>query len=158
MDVYSAYQDQYIGSVVKVWHGDGAAFGTRAAGSSPHETGSTRGQTQNPHLVHEEGRSVDPTRHVGRQQLGEEMGPFPTMEVGNTGPKRQSAGDHYATAVKDLTPDVLYFAVRPGRLNGGPLTRPLYVPTSAVRSVSMERIVLDVQRDQIPASWRRRPG
>jgi hypothetical protein len=157
MDVYSAYQDQYIGSVVKVWHGDGAPAGQPGPGSSPQETGSAREETQNPHLVHEEGRTVDPTRHVGRQQLGEEMGPFPTMAVGNTGPRRQSAGDHYATEVRDLQPDVLYFAVRPGRLNLGPLTRPLYVPTSAVHSVSMERIVLDRQRDEIPAAWQRRP-
>jgi hypothetical protein len=157
MDVYSAYQDEYLGSVIRVWHGDGGAAGPPGAGSGPRESGSAREATQNPHLVHEEGAAVDPTRRVGRQQLGEEMGPFPTMAIGNSGPKRQSAGDHYATEIKDLEPDVLYFAVRPGRLNLGPLTRPLYIPTSAVRSISMERIVLDVQRDQIPTEWRRRP-
>lgn len=37
---------------------------------------------------------------------------------------------------------VLWFSVRPGRINLGPLTPVLYIHPSEIRSISMERIVL----------------
>jgi hypothetical protein len=53
---------------------------------------------------------------------------------------------------------VVRFAVRPlrpGRFN--PFVRKLYIPTTAVLSISMERIILLVQRDHIPQAWYRKP-
>jgi hypothetical protein len=163
MDVYSAYQDQYIGSVVRVWRREDRSGSAPRRGAAGDQTGSSPeyalGAAQsNPNLIHEEGRDVDPTWFVGSKQLGEELGPFPTMPVGNTGPIKQSASQNYATEPGDELANVAYFAVRPGRINLGPLTRLLYVPTAAVISVSMDRIVLDVQRSQIPDTWRRSPG
>lgn len=61
--------------------------------------------------------------------------------------------NQYIGAVIGVTGDNCV-RVRPGRLNLGPLTHPLRVPLSAIRSISMERIVLDRQREQIPAAWR----
>lgn len=159
MDVYSAYQDQYIGTVTRV-------FGLESDERSPDERGSTPGQTGSspevrhglPHLPHEGGAAVYPVQHRPQKRLGEEMGPVPTIEAGNTGPVRQSDEQAYATEpVHGPLADVAYFAVRPGRINLGIFTRPLYVPTGAVESISMERIVLNVQRENLPLEWRTRP-
>lgn len=46
------------------------------------------------------------------------------------------------------------FLVRPGRLNLGFLARPLSIPSSAIRTISLERIALDVEPDEIPVAWR----
>jgi hypothetical protein len=154
MDVYSAYQDQYIGSVVRVVRGrDHAQGGTPGDGANP--TGSEQG-SGNIVLVHEEGAVVGHTENEGSRMLGEEMGPVPTMAGGNTGPDAQSARNAYATRGAPVQ-DVRWLVVRPGRINLGALTPPLYVPAAAIRSISMERIVLDVQREAIPPGWRRRP-
>lgn len=159
MDVYSAYQNQYIGSVVKVWRGGGNTGSTPDRGASAQETGSAPEAAQsNPELVHEEGSSVDPTARTGSQKLGEEMGPVPTIALGNSGPVSQSAAHAYATGETGGPEEVVCFAVRPGRMNLGPLTSPLYVPTTAVHSVSMERVVLDIQKEEIPKEWRRKPA
>lgn len=153
MDVFSAYQNQYIGTVIKVWPGKPAPSGT---GNPARETVATMEAVQgNPPLRAEGGASVSPTAHVGSKTLGEELGPFPTEELGNDGPINQSAAQGYGT--RGSEPDIVLFAVRPGRINLGPLTPPLYIPTAAVRSISMARVVLDVQRDQIPLEWRRAP-
>lgn len=128
MDVYSADQDQYLGTVVKVWRHDLPG-------------GSTAGSTD--------------ASAAGSEVLGESLGPAPSAEVGNTGPRAQSAANLYATRPGPEPADVVSFAVRPGRMN--PWARLLYVPTSAVRSISMERIILDVERDAIPAAWTRTP-
>jgi hypothetical protein len=161
MDVYSSYQDQYIGSVIGiVQRGVESRGGPQSGGPNP--SGSEESPDNVP-LVHEEGASVGHTENSGKRMLGEEMGPVPTIGSGNRGPVNQSAGHRYATderhtpAGDDSPGDVLCFAVRPGRLNLGPLTRPLYVPSSSVHSVSMERVVLAIQREGIPDGWRRRP-
>ena len=158
MDVYSAYQDQYIGVVTRVFrrpHQDGSPA---EHGATPRQTGSSpEAYEDNPHIVHEQGSTVSPTRHTGEKRLGEEMGPVPTMAAGNTGPILQSGEHAYATEPENPDADVAYFAVRPGRINLGIFTRPFYVPTEAVESVSMERVVLDVERDTFPLEWRRRP-
>lgn len=124
MDVYSTYQNQYLGTVIAV---------TRRA--APRE----------PVATPKGGRAP------GSEVLGEALGPVPTDEVGNTGPRAQSAANAYATRLGPVPADVVAFVVRPGRAN--PRARPLYVPTAAVRSISMERIILDVQREAIPDAW-----
>src|SRR5206468_6834950 len=76
MDVYNADQSRYIGTVVRIKHGEQ----TPTSGSGPIETGSSREAVEgNPELVHEEGHAVSPTAPVAEQRLGEEMGPVPTI-------------------------------------------------------------------------------
>jgi hypothetical protein len=149
MDVYNAFQDRYIGTVVGVWRGDdGARPGARDV--------EKEGAVENTRQVHEEGQVVGHAAEQGDRMSGEEMGPVPTIGRGNSGPVAQSAANDYATMKRhEQGAGVVYFAVNPGRLNLGPLTRRYYVPTSAVRSISMERIVLGVQ--QLDEEWRRRP-
>ncbi len=153
MDVYSAYQNQYLGSVVRVWQGRGAAS---SAGTPSRDSGNTLAAGNAP-MVHEEGNVVGHAEYRGNRVLGEDLGPFPTGAAGNSGPLNQSAGHEFATGRADPLANVRYFAVRPGRINLGLLTRPFYVPTSAIHSLSMERVVLDVQREEMPAAWKRRP-
>jgi hypothetical protein len=168
MDVYSAYQDEYIGSVVRVVPESApAAEGSPETGSSP--TGSSgpsaarvgppvAGETEPDGIgpVHEEGAVIGHIEAQGSEMLGEEMGPVPTIASGNTGPVTQSARHAYATGGEPAQ-DIRWLVVRPGRINLGPLTPPLYVPADAIRSISMERIVLNVQRRSIPAEWCRKP-
>lgn len=157
MDVYSSFQNQYIGQVIKVWYGGVLERSDTGDGESKaRESGSsTDSATQNPGLQHEGGGSTDPTRVIGRRITGEEEGPRPTASLGNTGPRNQSAGRAYATDARDRFEGVVYFSVRPGALN--PFARCMYVPTAAVMSMSMERVVLDIQRESIPEEWRRPP-
>lgn len=163
MDVYNTYQNQYIGSVVKVWRQPQPHPTPTERGATARQTGSApETLAGTPELVHEEGAATSPVSRSGdvsnpEARLGEEMGPFPTIAVGNTGPIKQSSAHHYATGDTGPPADVVCFAVRPGRINLGILTPPLYVPTSAVRSVSMERVILDVPGNEIPPAWRRRP-
>jgi hypothetical protein len=154
MDVYSHYQDEYIGSVVRVLYAEAHTTPTRSpgppvAGGGPNPTGSEAAPTDIG-LVHEEGAVVGHAENRGSRVLGEEMGPVPTMSTGNTGPSAQSAAQAYATRTARPVQDIGWLVVRPGRINLGPLTPPLYVPALAIRSISMERIVLDVQRESIP--------
>lgn len=155
MDVYDVDQRVYIGTVVRVIRG-GEKPG---AGAGAVETGSSEQAVEgNPRLVHEEGATVSPTAYVGEQRLGEEMGPVPTVGLGNTGPIRQSAARHYATEPIYGLKGVVCFAVRPGRINLGFLTPSLWIPADAVRSISMDRIVLDVDKSEMPDGWRRAPS
>ncbi|HLJ67371.1 MAG TPA: hypothetical protein VKX16_08430 [Chloroflexota bacterium] len=150
MDVYSAAQDRYIGSVVRVWR----RRVERPEGAREVEQEPAVGSVG---LVHEEGQTAGHARVQGSRILGEEMGPVPTIGLGNRGPINQSAGRDYAADPGGDAPAVICFAVRPGRINLGPLTRPFYVPSSAVRSLSMERVVLELEGDAIPSGWWRRP-
>jgi hypothetical protein len=171
MDVYSADQSQYIGTVLEIWHGEKKPAPAEERGATGRQTGSSTessigaSQPTDDQAMEPSGSTVDqevrtpqdrswPTWLVHPKQLGEEMGPFPTMSAGNTGPVEQSAEHEYATEPNGEEADVIRFAVRPGRLNLGPLTKPIYIPTSAVLSISMERIVLDVEKGQIPDTWR----
>lgn len=138
MDVYSADQNRYLGTVVRVWRG-----------STP-----THAQTQSGEYAAEQVRE-DVAKHV----LGEELGPFPTGSVGNLGPKHQAANRYYATTPRDLQPGVIFFAVRlsrPGMLNL--LAPKIFIPTSAILSISMERIIVDMQLERIPEAWYQRPA
>ncbi len=155
MDVFTADQEQYIGTVTRVLWGRRE----RSIGAGAEETGSSASAVEgNPELVHEEGARVSPTEHLAPRQLGEEMGPVPTIAFGNTGPEEQSAAQHYATGLHGPERKAEYLVVRPGRINLGILTPPLWVPVAAVRSVSMERVVVDVERDAVPISWRVPPA
>lgn len=150
MDVWDAYQEHYIGSVIHVWRGP-----------LPTTKGARRAEKEDAveshPLVHEGGHVAAHATSQGTRQNGEAMGPFPTMSAGNGGPAAQSAHADYATGQSDERTNVISFAVRPGRLNLGILTRPLYIPSTAVHSISMERIVLAVHGNDIPAAWRHRP-
>jgi hypothetical protein len=150
MDVWDAYQEHYLGSVIRVWRG-----------TLPITQGARRVEkedaVQSHPLVHEEGHVEQHATSQGKRQNGEAMGPFPTMSVGNRGPAAQSAEADYATGQSDERTNVISFAVRPGGLNLGILTRPFYIPSTAVHSISMERIVLAVHGSDIPAEWRHRP-
>lgn len=150
MDVWDAYQEHFLGSVIGVRRGTPATSG----GARRVE----KEDTVHSHpLVHEEGHVGGHASHQGNRQNGEAMGPFPTASIGNHGPTRQSAAADYATGRSDDLTDVIAFVVRPGRLNLGILTRPFYVPSTAVHSVSMERVVLALRGGEIPQEWRTRP-
>lgn len=152
MDVFGAHQNEYIGTVTEVWHG--AVINAAVRPSSGERA--SQAELHTPGLQHEQGGTVSPTETIGNREGGEEMGPFPTIAVGNTGPVQQSASHAYATA--GAFPSVLYFAVRPGRLNFGPFTPVLYIPADAICSISQERIVLDRRKRDIPEGWSVSPG
>lgn len=152
MDVFSAYQNQYLGTVVEVAFTGSPAGGEHAGAETTREH-----LIGTPELIHEQGATVSPTAGAGSKKSGEEMGPFPTIAAGNTGPINQSAVHNYATDPGQTYQGVAWCAVRPGRINLGPLTAPFYVPATAIRSISLERIVLDVEGSSVPAGWRQKP-
>jgi hypothetical protein len=151
MDVWDAYQEHYLGSVIHVRHG------TRPTTEGVRQV-EKEGAVESHPLVHEEGHVGGHAGSQGQRQNGETMGPFPTASVGNHGPVTQSAEADYATGQTDDLTDVISFTVRPGRINFGIFTRPFYVPSTAVHSISMERVVVDVRGRFVPAEWRRRPS
>jgi len=160
MDVYSAYQNQYIGTVVKVWQASAPVPSPAERGATPQQTQAGRyAAAPGATIPDEQGEPLWSHTGVGRPFLGEDLGPFPTRAAGNTGPQRQAAAQQYATQPReDRGAGVVRFAVRPlrpGRFN--PFVRKLYIPTTAVLSISMERIILLVQRDHIPQAWYRKP-
>jgi hypothetical protein len=136
MDAYNARQDRYLGSVVGVVR-------DLKADSSQAVSGGRGAIGPDVALSHEEGHEAGHAEHRAQEKLGEEMGPVPTEAFGNTGPRRQSAPEGYATQIRDLPPDVSHFLLRPDRLNLGPLAPTVKVSVSAVLSISMERVVLD---------------
>ena len=151
MDVWDAFQEHYLGSVIHVRRGTPPT----TAGAREVEK---EGAVESHPLVHEEGQVAEHAGSQGNRQNGEAMGPFPTAAAGNHGPMNQSAGADYATGQTDDLTSVISFAVRPGRINLGVFTRPFYVPCTAVHSISMERVVVDVRGSIVPAEWQRRPA
>jgi hypothetical protein len=137
MDVYSSGQKRYLGTVIRVVHGEPSG----SSGGKAQRTASA-GIGGDAPIVHEEGNVTGHADQRGTRMLGEEMGPVPTIAAGNTGPTRQSAQREYATDVHDMAPDVSHFLVRPGRINLGPLTHAVTIPSSAVIGISMVRIVV----------------
>ncbi len=127
MDVYDTDQTEYIGSVIEVVSGDRQAIGANTA--PPPAASSKNG-------------------HV----FGEELGPFPTIAVGNTGPDSQSKARSYGTRHGGAVENVTGVVVRPGRRN--PLARPLYIPFDAIRSIAMDRLILDIRKSEMPSDWR----
>ncbi len=131
MDVYDAYQDVYIGSVVDLVTGPSMEDIPRAVS------------------VHDDGTGAN-----GDRTSGEELGPFPTIALGNEGPLSQSVTHDYATRRHAGHADVSGIVVRPGLVN--PFARPLYVPVHAVHSIAMDRLILNVRGSDIPPEWRSR--
>jgi hypothetical protein len=150
MDVWDAFQEHYLGSVIHVRHGTPPT----TAGARQVEK---EGTVESHPMVHEEGHIGEHAGSQGNRRDGEALGPFPTASVGNRGPATQSADADYATSQTDELTSVISFTVRPGRINFGVLTRPFYVPSTAVHSISMERVVVEVRGSTVPAEWRRRP-
>jgi hypothetical protein len=138
MDVYNSRQDRYLGSVVRVVHDTPSI-----AGGNKAERTASRDVGDSASIVHEEGAVTGHVESRGKRTLGEDLGPVPTARFGNTGPDRQSAGNEYATGIRDLPPDISHIMVRPGRMNFGPFTPTFTVSSSEILSSSMERIVLD---------------
>lgn len=150
MGVWDAWQEHFLGSVIRV------QYGTPPIPEGAREVEKEAGVESHP-LVHEEGQIVTHAGSQGNRQNGESMGPFPTARLGNHGPQTQSAEADYATHQFDDLTSVISFTVRPGRINLGIFTRPFYVPSTAVHSISMERVVVDVEGGTMPAEWRHRP-
>lgn len=130
MDVYDADQSAYIGSVIDLVTGEQS----EAPRSSRIET------TQ----------AADSGQQTAG--IGEELGPFPTLEIGNSGPTTQSARRDYGTQEASVPAPIRGIVVRPGRHN--PLSRPLYIPVRAVRSIAMDRLIIDVPESALPREWR----
>jgi hypothetical protein len=160
MDVYSAYQDHYLGTVVGVWHSAVVEPDPADRGATPEQTQSVGHSAEGGSTLQvEEDHSQHTHEATASRTLGEDLGPFPTRRAGNTGPTHQAAGQHYATTPRHTQRGVVYFAVRtirPGSLLNLVAPR-LYIPTTAILSISMERIVLNVQPEQFPQEWGRRP-
>ncbi|MGH2442986.1 MAG: hypothetical protein ACRDFX_07475 [Chloroflexota bacterium] len=156
MDVYNANQDRYLGTVISV---TGPRFGEvpsppeRRFGQMESEPA-----PENISLLHEQGGRTGHAGYRGNPILGEQAGPVPTAATGNSGPQRQSASRGYATGRPESSREIHYIGVRTGRVNLGPFTPLLYIPGSAIVSTSMERIVVDLQNEQVPPAWRRKPG
>lgn len=94
------------------------------------------------------GRSAPQPPERSSTVSGELLGPQPTAPLGNTGPHSQAATAAYAT-----TPDAAplgqgTFSV--GRWWG--LRERRTLPLSAIQSVSLERVVLTLRRDQLDSA------
>jgi hypothetical protein len=77
---------------------------------------------------------------------GELRGPMPTAPLGNTGPQRQGAAAHYATASDGAHP-LGGGMIHVGRWWG--LIARRTIPLAAVQTVSLERVVLKLRQDQL---------
>jgi hypothetical protein len=157
MDVFSADQGHYIGTVEAIWHAADLAAAERKLGAGPTTPQEGAREVSSVDMGrHEVERESPRAGHIGSKQSGEEMGPYPTLALGNTGPAHQAAAASYATQPRGMMRGVVYFVVRPEPFN--PLAKPLYIPTTAVRSISMERVILDIQKGQIPKEWHSPPA
>ena len=129
MDVYDTGYENYIGSVIETITAEMGTNGARPSG---------------------QGRDRQLAGHV----FGEELGPFPTVRVGNTGPDSQSRVNDYGTHGQEALGSVAGIVVRPGRVN--PFARPLYIPLRFIRSIAMDRLILNVEKSGMPREWRSR--
>ncbi len=77
---------------------------------------------------------------------GESLGPMPTQPVGNAGPRTQSAHAQYA-AQPDGAERLGHGALKVGKWWG--LTARRTIPLDAVQTVSLERVVLKLKRDEL---------
>ncbi len=78
---------------------------------------------------------------------GESLGPMPTQPVGNAGPRTQSARAQYA-AQPDGAERLGHGALTVGKWWG--LAARRMIPLDAVQTVSLERVVLKLKRDELP--------
>lgn len=77
---------------------------------------------------------------------GELLGPMPTQTIGNTGPTRQAANAQYATVHEHAEP------LGQGRIKVGKwwgLVGRRTIPLDAVQTVSLERVVLQLRKDEL---------
>ena len=79
---------------------------------------------------------------------GEMLGPMPTQPLGNAGPETQSARAEYATR-RDGAERLGHGTLTVGKWWGLAARRTL--PLDAVQTVSLERVVLKLKRDELPA-------
>lgn len=77
---------------------------------------------------------------------GESLGPMPTRAVGNPGPRSQAAGARYAVGHDGAEP-LGDGALEVGRLRG--LVGRRTIPLGLVQSVSFERVILRVTREEL---------
>ena len=82
---------------------------------------------------------------------GEMLGPMPTQPVGNVGPEAQSARAQYA-AQPDGAKRLGRGALKVGKWWGFAARRTISL--DAVQTVSLERVVLKLKRDELP-TWER---
>ena len=86
--------------------------------------------------------------HESSAISGESLGPMPTQPVGNVGPETQSARAVYATR-PDGAERLGHGALKVGKWWG--LAARRTIPLDAVQTVSLERVVLKLKRDELPA-------
>ena len=86
--------------------------------------------------------------HEASAISGELLGPMPTQPIGNVGPQTQSARAVYATR-RDGAARLGHGALKVGKWWG--LAARRTIPLDAVQTVSLERVVLKLKRDELPA-------
>ncbi len=79
---------------------------------------------------------------------GESLGPMPTQPIGNVGPETQSARAQYAVQ-PDGAERLGHGALKIGKWWG--LAARRTIPLDAVQTVSLERVVLKLKRDELRA-------
>jgi hypothetical protein len=92
------------------------------------------------------GQNVAPPPAQPSEVNGELLGPMPTMPVGNLGPLNQGAGRAYATVIDPLD------GLGTGSLAVGKwwgLRGRYVIPLDAVQTVSLERVILRVSKDDL---------
>lgn len=88
--------------------------------------------------------------HQSSEISGEMLGPMPTRPLGNSGPERQSAREWYA-AKPDRASPIGAGAIRVGRWWG--LRGRRTIPMDAVQTVSLERVVLKLKKEELAPDW-----
>jgi hypothetical protein len=81
---------------------------------------------------------------------GELRGPVPTQDIGNAGPRTQSARAGYAAAPDGAEP-LGDGALEVGKWWG--LVGRRTIPLRAVQTVSLERVTLRQTKDELPRAW-----
>lgn len=89
---------------------------------------------------------VDESARQSSAVDGESLGPMPTRAVGNPGPRSQAAGARYAV-VPDGAEPLGDGALEVGRLRE--LVGRRTIPLGLVQSVSFERVILRVTREEL---------
>lgn len=93
-------------------------------------------------------RSPDLAQHEPNAVDGEWLGPAPTQEAGNRGPGVQAARARYGITA-DGTPPLGNGAFEIGKWWG--LVGRRTIPVDAVLTVSLERVILKLKQEELPA-------
>ncbi len=121
MDVYTL-DNAYLGAVREVIPGPLGLVGDRLPGATPEAS----------------------------EVSGERLGPAPTQDIGNAGPRTQSARAGYAAASDGAEP-LGDGALKVARW-WGPVGRRT-IPLRAVQTVSLERVTLRQTKGELPRDW-----